>query len=172
MKKIITLLLIIIPFLLFSQDEITYEKTLYEIEHSQRRLCIDLLVPNDDFSIGIYTKNVIVEDLTKEQCGDIKTDSLKNSKILEVLKTEKLLDSFYILFDDKGYDEYVKINSSETFEWNKAKLIIILNPMSIEFGLDQIFIPIHDKKQAKELIESISKIFNSDYCFKKLKRKV
>ncbi len=65
---------------------------------------------------------------------------------------------------------YLSINSSGKFDWDKANLIVELNFTQIWDGIHQVYIPINNKKTAKEIITSISDIFESDYCFKKLKR--
>jgi hypothetical protein len=167
MKITINIIFFFIFSYSFSQNEITYEKTLSEIKNSSPILCTNLIIPNNDFSIGIFTDEWEVEDLTMEQCGDIKTDSIKNSKIIEILTWKKLLDKLYL---NMGNNEYESISSSENFEWNKANLIVELNFTHNWNVVNQVYIPINDKTQARELIKSISKIFESDYCFKKLMR--
>ncbi|WP_405567733.1 hypothetical protein [Polaribacter sp. Asnod6-C07] len=69
-------------------------------------------------------------------------------------------------------NNFESIESNEKFEWNKAKLIINLNFSNDINELNQVYIPIMNKKEAKELIKSICPIFESDFCFKKLKRKI
>tara|TARA_R100000963_G_C4592327_1_gene69067 strand:- start:126 stop:641 length:516 start_codon:yes stop_codon:yes gene_type:complete len=167
MKSAINILFLFIFTFSFSQNEITYEKTLSDIKESSKILCTNLIIPNKDFSIGIYTEEWEVEDLTMEQCGDIKTDSIKNLKIIEILTSKKLLDKLYLNMES---NEYESINSSDKFEWNKANLIVELNFTHNWKGVNQVYIPINNKKQAKELIKSICKIFDSDFCFRKLKR--
>lgn len=167
MKSTINILFLFIFTFSFSQNEIIYEKTLSDIENSSKILCTNLLIPNKDFSIGIYTEEWEVEDLTMEQCGDIKTDSIKNSKIIEILNSKHLLDKLYLNMEN---NEYESINSSDKFEWNKANLIVELNFTQNWKGVNQVYIPISNKKQAKKLIKSICKIFESDFCFRKLKR--
>ena len=165
-------LLVIFYFILanlFAQSEISYDKVLNEIRNSSNFLCTNLLLPNDKYNVGIFTKEWEVEDLTMEQCGDIKTDSLRNSKILRILESENLLEKLYIQMDKNNYSS---LNTNDEFEWNKMKMVIDLSSSQKWDGLYQVYIPIKDKKQAKELVKSISKIFDSDYCFKKLKRKI
>ena len=153
----------------FAQSEVSYDKVLSEIKNSNSFLCTNLIIPDEDFNIGIFTEEWEVEDLSMEQCGDIKTDSLRNSKILKILESNKLLDNLYVQMDKNNYSS---LNSNEEFEWNKMHMVIDLSSSQKWDGLYQVYIPIKDKKQAKELIKSISKIFDSDYCFKKLKRKL
>lgn len=167
MKHAINIFFLLIFTYSFSQSEITYEKALSDINNSSDILCTNLIIPNKDFSVGIYTEQWEVEDLTIEQCGDIKTDSIKNSKIIKVLNSKNLLKTLYLNMEN---NEYVSINSSEKFEWDKASLIITLNFSQNWEGISQVYIPINNKKKAKELIKLISDIFESDYCFKKLKR--
>lgn len=154
---------------LFAQSEISYNKVLTEIRNSNDFLCTNLLIPNNDYSVGLFTKEWEVEDLTMEQCGDIKTDSLRNSKILKILESKQLLDNLYIQMDKNNYSS---LNSDAEFEWSKMKMVIHLSSSQKWGELYQVYIPIKDKKTAKELVKSISKIFDSDYCFKKLKRKL
>jgi len=155
---------------IYSQKEIIYEDVLSDIKNSQDILCIDLLIPNEEFSIGIYTNQWEVEDLSEEQCGDIKTDSNKNAKILDFLQSQNLLKEPY--FNDEN-NKYLNLNSEDIFEWDKMELIIKLNfYLEGDHRLDQVYIPINDKKHAKTIIKSISKIFDSDYCFRKLRRKL
>ncbi|MFT4802164.1 MAG: hypothetical protein ACI93N_001941, partial [Flavobacteriaceae bacterium] len=85
MRKTISILLFFIISFSFAQNEITHEKTLSEIKKSSKILCTNLIIPNVKFSIGIFTTEWDVEDLTEEQCGDIKTNEIKNGKILEIL---------------------------------------------------------------------------------------
>lgn len=169
MRKTISILLFFIISYSFSQNEITHEKTLAEIKKSSKVLCTNLIIPNVEFSIGIFTTEWIVEDLTEEQCGDIKTNELKNGKILEILEYKNLLKKFYVEMENNNFES---IESNEKFEWNKAKLIINLNFSNDINELNQVYIPIMNKKEAKELIKSICPIFESDFCFKKLKRKI
>lgn len=169
MKVIITILFLSFFSYSFSQNKITYKNVLTEIHKSHETLCVSLLIPNNDFYIGIYTKEWEVEDLTREQCGDIKTDSIKNSKIIGLLNSKNLLSKLFLKMEN---NEYENINSVDKFEWNKAKLIIELNFSNDWTKLNQVYIPIFNKKQAKQVIKNISKIFDSDYCFHKLKRKI
>ena len=169
MRKTISILLFFTILNSFSQNEITYEKTLSDIKNSSKILCTNLIIPNVEFSIGIFTTEWEVEDLTEEQCGDIKTNEIKNRKILEILESKKLLKKLYAEMENNNYEN---IESSEKFDWNKAKLIINLN-FSNDFNvLNQVYIPIMSKKKAKELIKSICPIFESEFCFRKLKRKL
>jgi hypothetical protein len=169
MKFTINILFLFIFTFSFSQNEITYEKTLSDIKSSSKILTTTLIIPDVEFYIGIFTTDWIVEDLTKEQCGDIKTDSLKNSKIIKILESKKLLEKLYVEMENNNYES---INSSEKFEWKDAKLVINLNFSDESDVFNQVYIPIMNKKKAKELIKSISPIFESDFCFKKLKRKL
>ena len=154
---------------LFAQSEISYDKVLSGIRNSNDFLCTNLLIPNNDYNVGIFTKEWEVEDLTMEQCGDIKTDSLRNSKILRILESKMLLDNLYIQMDKNNYSS---LNSKDEFEWNKMKMVISLSSSQKWNGLYEVYIPIRDKKTAKELVKRISKVFDSDYCFRKLKRKL
>ena len=110
---------------------------------------------------------MIYTHVTQKSLRDIKTDSIKNTKIIELLTSKKLLEKLYLNMENNKYES---INSSDKFEWNKASLIVELNFTHNWNGVNQVYIPINDKKQAKELIKSIRKIFDSDFCFKKLKR--
>lgn len=154
---------------LLAQAETSYEKVLSEIKSSNNLLCTAMLIPNKEFNVGIFTKEWDVEDLTMEQCGDIKTDSLKNSEILKILETNKLLDKLFI---QENQNNYSSLNSNDRFEWDKVKMVIILSSSREWHGVYQVFIPITNKKLAKKLIKSISKKFNADYCFEKLKSKL
>lgn len=165
-------LFILFSFILanvFAQSEVSYEKVLAEIKNSYDFLCTNLLIPNNDYHVGIFTKEWDVEDLTMQQCGDIKTDSVRNSEILKILESKNLLTNLYVQMDKNNYSS---LNSNDQFEWNKMKMVIDLSSSQKWDGLYKVYIPIKDKKQAKELINLISKIFDSKYCFKKLKRKV
>ena len=153
----------------FAQSEVSYDKVLSEIKSSNSFLCTNLIIPDEDFSIGIFTDEWEVEDLSMEQCGDIKTDSLRNSKILKILESNKLLDNLYVQMDKNNYSS---LNSKDEFEWNKMKMVISLSSSQKWNGLYEVYIPIRDKKTAKELVKRISKVFDSDYCFRKLKRKL
>lgn len=147
----------------------SYDKVLAEIKNSNDFLCTNLLIPNNDYSVGIFTEEWEVEDLTIKQCGDIKTDSLQNSKILKILESKQLLDNLYIQMDKNNYSS---LNSNDEFEWNKMKMVINLSSSQKWGGLYEVYIPIRDKKIAKELIKLFSKVFDSNYCFRKLKRKL
>jgi hypothetical protein len=169
MRKTISILLFFIISFSFAQNEITHEKTLSEIKKSSKILCTNLIIPNVKFSIGIFTTEWDVEDLTEEQCGDIKTNEIKNGKILEILESKKLLEKFYVEMENNNFES---LESNEKLEWNKAKLIINLNFSNDINSLNQVYIPIMNKKQAKELIKLIYPIFESDFCFRKLKRRL
>ena len=169
MKIKLSIIFFFVILNLLAQSEISYSKTLAQIRNSNDFLCTNFFIPNIDYSVGIFTEEWEVEDLTMEQCGDIKTDSLRNSKILNILESNKLLDDLYIQIDKNSYSS---LNSEDELEWNKMKMIIGLSSSQEFNGLYQVYIPIKDKKQAKKLIKSIGKIFDSDYCFNKLKRKL
>ena len=166
MKKI-TLYFILFISNIFSQDKIKVEYILDGIKNSSNSLCTDLIIPNEEFSVGIYTLKWIVEDLTEEQCGDIKTDSSKNLKIIKTLMSEKLLNDFYI---DIGNKKYKSLNSDKSFEEKEVKLLIVLNFYNGKSNIDKIYVPIKEKKDAKRIVNSICKIFEYKYCFKKFKR--
>ncbi|CAM1357726.1 hypothetical protein [Tenacibaculum halocynthiae] len=117
MRKTISILLFFIVSYSFAQNKITYEKTLAEIKKSSKVLCTNLIIPNVEFSIGIFTTEWEVEDLTEEQCGDIKTNELRNRKILEILESKKLLEKFYVEMENNSFES---IESNEKFEWNKT----------------------------------------------------
>ncbi|EZH73793.1 hypothetical protein ATO12_17830 [Aquimarina atlantica] len=147
MKFTINILFLFIFTFSFSQNQITYEKTLSDIKKSSKVLCTNLIIPNNDFSIGIYTKEWEVEDLTIEQCGDIKTDSIKSSKIIEILSSGKLLDKLYLNMENNKYES---INSSDKFEWNKANLIVELNFTHNWNSANKVYIPINNKTQTRQ----------------------
>ncbi|WP_396596492.1 hypothetical protein [Dokdonia sp. R86516] len=167
MKFVCNILFLVIAASASAQKVVNYEDILIEIKSSKRTLCMNLIIPTEDFSIGIYTEDWEVEDLTMEQCGDIKTDSIKNSKLIYLLESEQYLENLYLNIENNTYEN---IRSFDTFNWNDSKMVLnlILYKESKEFY--DIFIPIKSKKQSKKLIRSISKLLKNDYCFKKLKR--
>ena len=169
MKITFNILVLFIFTSSFSQTEIKYQDVLSDIEKSANILCTQLIIPEEEFSIGIFTDEWEVEDLTMEQCGDIKTDSEINSKIIDILISKNLLEKLYLYMEN---NEYVSINSPDKFLWNKEALIVELNFTHNWRGVNQVYIPINDKKQAKELIKLIQSLFNKDYCFNKLIRKL
>jgi hypothetical protein len=128
---------------------------------------VNLIIPDKEFSIGIYTEIWEVEDLSQEQCGDIKTDATKNSEIIKLLNNKRLLDKLYLEMEN---NQYQMIGSKGKFKWNETKLIIELNFDHYSQLISQVYIPINNRKKAKDIIRSFKRIFNSDYCFRKLKR--
>ncbi len=151
----------------FSQKTLDYKKIRAELEKSSESLNTDLILPNSDFSIGI-TKDVIVENPELNPCIDIPTDEIKNEKILEILKKHNLLNSLYVIIDN----EYSDIVSDQIFKPYETKLYLELFFKTKEFGIMNCYLPVFDKEKAIELINDLGEIFDSKYCFKKLKRKI
>lgn len=167
MKFSANILFLLFYVISFSQNVITHRKTVKTIKNSSKDLCVNLIIPDKEFSIGIYTEIWEVEDLSQEQCGDIKTDEAKNSEIIKLLNKRRLLDKLYLEMENNQYE---MIGSNEKFKWNETQLIIELNFNHYSELINQVYIPINNRKQAKDIIRLFKKIFDSDYCFKKLKR--
>lgn len=170
MRSLFTLFLLI--FLIFNvsaQEVLKHEKILRAIENNINTLQFGLIIPKEEFFIGIYPKQYIVEDLTDEQCGDIKSSSENNLKVIEVLKSRDLLNKLYV---DVGNNRYSSINSDNYFSENTVRLFIELQVDFGESDYYQVFIPVYSRREAKDLINAICDIFDYKYCFKKLKRKL
>ena len=167
MTKTITFLFIISTT--FAQEVISNEETKRELKNSSKSLNTNLILPKKEFYIGIV-KDLIVENIELNPCIEIDSNIEKNEKIIEILEKYNLLEKLY--FENEN-EEYEKIESNEKFEWEKPKLIIQLffetKNMKV---MDNVFIPIFEKKLAKELTMKICELFNNEYCFKKLKRKI
>ena len=150
-----------------AQNELTYKKVVNDIDKNASSLIFNLIVPNNDFSIGIYPKDWDVEDLSFEQCGDIKTDINKNQKILQSLKSKKLLDSLFIYTESNVYESLI---SSDKFNIEQTSLLIEVGLYNDPQGLNYVYIPIFTRKCSKKVLKDISKIFEANLCFRKLIR--
>ena len=152
---------------LFSQKTLDYEKILAELENSSESLNTTLILPNSDYYVGI-TKNAIVENPELNSCIDIPTDEKKNGQIIGTLKKHNLLNKLYVEIEN----EYADLSSDQIFKPMETDLYLELFFKTKNFGFMSCFVPIFEKKKAKELICDLNKIFDYKYCFKKLKRKI
>jgi hypothetical protein len=148
---------------------ISNKETIIELKKSSKSLNTNLILPKKEFYIGIV-KDLIVENLEFNPCIEINSNIEKNEKIIEILEKYNLLEKLY--FENEN-EEYVNIESNQKFEWKKPKLIIQLFFETENMkAMDNVFIPIFEKKLAKELTMKMCELFNNEYCFKKLKRKI
>jgi len=167
MKKIITFIFILSFSMTFSQEIINYEKIKREIENSAESLSIIFSLPKKDFYV-FTVKDIIVENLDFDPCKEIYANKEKNKKVIEILNDFNLLSDFYFEMEN---ETYLNIKTNKTFEWKNAGLILTLYYSSNDSD-GQVYIPIFNRKMAKQFVEKISKIFDSEYCFNKLKRKI
>lgn len=154
---------------LYSQNIISYGEVLSDLMNDTKSLQTSLIIPNIEFSIGVYPLSYDLEDLTEEQCGDIKTNQSKNAKIVEVLKERDLLKVLYLY---KGSNKYESINSKDFFLESEVCIFIQLNYDNGKSGVSQVFIPVRKRKYAKKIINAISNLFDSKYCFRKFKKQL
>ena len=150
----------------FSQEIINYEKVKKEIENSAESLSITFILPKKDFYV-FTVKDVIVENLELDPCKEVYANKEKNEKVIKILNDFNLLSDIYLEMEN---ETYLNIKSNKTFEWNKPKLIVEL--FFFNNMINQFYIPIFDRKKAKHFVEKVSEIFDSEYCFNKLKRKI
>ena len=151
----------------FSQKTLDFDKIRAELENSSESLNTTLILPNSDFYIGI-TKDVIVENPELNSCIDIATDEKKNGQIIGTLKKHNLLDKLYVEIEN----DYSDLSSDQIFKPAETELYLELFFKTKDFGIMSCFVPVFEKKKAKELICDLNKIFDYKYCFKKLKRKI
>ena len=69
-------------------------------------------------------------------------------------------------------NEYADLSSDQIFKPIETDLYLELFFKTKNFGFMSCFVPIFEKKKAKELICDLNKIFDYKSCFKKLKRKI
>ncbi|MFC5046535.1 hypothetical protein [Aquimarina hainanensis] len=124
-------------------------------------------MPNSDFYIRI-TKDVIIENPELNSCIDIATYEKKNEEIIRILKNHNLLDKLYVEIEN----EYSDLSSDQIFKPTETELYLELFFKTKDFGIMSCFVPVIEKKQAKELICDLDKIFDYQYCFKKLNQKI
>ena len=151
----------------FSQKTLDYKGILAELENSTESLNTTLNLPNSDFYIGI-TKGAIVENPELNSCIDIEANEKKNGQIIGILKKHNLLDKLYVEIEN----EYADLSSDQIFKSTETELYLELFFKTKDFGFISCFVPIFEKKKAKELICDLKKIFDYKYCFKNLKRKI
>lgn len=151
----------------FSQKTLDYKEILADLENSSESLNTSLFLPNSDFYIGI-TKDVIVENPELNSCIDIKTDEKKNGQIIGILKKHSLLKKLYVEIEN----EYADLSSDQIFRPSDTELYLDLIFRTKNSGIIICYVPIFDKKKAKELICDLEKFFDYKHCFKKLKRKL
>ncbi|MAN59571.1 MAG: hypothetical protein CMC08_07020 [Flavobacteriaceae bacterium] len=144
-----------------------YKKILAELENSSESLNTNLILPNSDFYIGI-TKDAIVENIELNPCIDIVSNTKKNEQVIGILKKHNLLDKLYVEIEN----EYADLSSDKIFKPTETELYLELFFKTKNFGIISCFVPVFEKKKAKELICDLDKIFDYKYCFKKLKRKI
>ena len=151
----------------FSQKTLSFENILAELEKSSESLNTTLISPKSNFYIGI-TKDAIVENPELNSCIDIETNEKKNEQIIGILKKHNLLDKLYVEIEN----EYSDLSSDKIFKPTETELYLELFFKTKGFGIMSCFVPVFEKKKAKELICDLDKIFDYKYCFKKLKRKI
>jgi len=151
----------------FSQKTLDFEKIRTELVNSSESLNTTLFLPNSDFYIGI-TKDIIVENPELNSCIDIATDEKKNGQIIGILEKYNLLDQLYVEIEN----DYSDLNSDQIFKPAETELYLELIFKTKDFGIMSCFVPVFEKKKAKELICDMDKIFDYKYCFKKLKQKI
>ena len=151
----------------FAQKTLSYQNVLAELENSSESLNTTLISPKSDFYIGI-TKGAIVENPELNSCIDIKTNEKKNGQIITILKKHNLLDKLYVEINN----EYSDLSSDQIFKPTQTELYLELFFKTKDFGIMSCFVPVFEKKKAKELICDLNKIFDYKYCFKKLKQKI
>tara|TARA_Y100000814_G_C12159731_1_gene343952 strand:+ start:193 stop:633 length:441 start_codon:yes stop_codon:yes gene_type:complete len=144
-----------------------FNKIRVELENSSESLNTTLILPNSDFYIGI-TKDVIVENIELNPCIDIVSNTKKNEKVIGILKKHNLLDKLYVEIEN----EYADLSSDQIFKPTETELYLELFFKTKDFGIMSCFVPVFEKKKAKELICDLDKIFDYKYCFKKFKRKI
>lgn len=151
----------------FSQKTLDFDKIRAELENSSESLNTTLILPNSDFYIGI-TKDVIVENIELNPCIDIVSNTKKNEQVIGILKKHNLLDKLYVEIEN----EYADLSSDQIFKPTETELYLELFFKTKDFGIMSCFVPVFEKKKAKELIYDLDKIFDYKYCFKKLKQKI
>jgi len=162
MKKLLTLLFVILFSNSYSQQILEYEEVKIEIENSHNSLNTSLEIPDEEFYVGII-KDLIVENITMEPCIEIESNNRKNKKLIQVLKKYNLLDNLYV----EIANDLQNIATGEIL--NKENSVINLELIyrsNNSMGL--IFIPIQQEKIAKNLIRDLEKIFKNKKCFKTL----
>jgi hypothetical protein len=167
MRTLIHIIIFLTFSLSFSQKTLDYNEVVAELENSSESLNTTLILPNSDFYIGI-TKNAIVENPELNSCIDISADGKQNGEIISILKKHNLLNKLYLEIEN----EYADLSSDQIFKPIETDLYLELFFKTKNFGFMSCFVPIFEKKKAKELICDLNKIFDYKSCFKKLKRKI
>ena len=162
--RFITCLLLILAFSeSFSQKNLNFKEIRNELENSSESLNTTLFSPNSDFYIGI-TKDAVVDNSEVDTCIDSQSDNLKNKQIIRLLERHDLLDKLYVRIEN----EYVNLISSQTFKPEETELYLELLFKTNDFGMMSFFVPVLEKKKAKDLILDLDKMFNHSCCFNKL----
>ncbi len=167
MRILICLILTLTINQSFSQKTLDYLEIRTELENSSRSLNTIILLPNSDFYIGT-TMEAIVENPELNPCIDIQSDNQKNAGIIGILAKYGLLDKLFIEINN----EYVDLGSEEVFKPKETELYLELFFKTRDFGFVSCFVPVLKKSRAKKLINDLSNIFDSEYCFNKLERKI
>ena len=80
----------------------------------------------------------------------------------------KTMRSYLAAFDYGDENEYVNLISSQTFKPEETELYLELLFKTNDFGMMSFFVPVLEKKKAKDLILDLDKMFNHSCCFNKL----
>lgn len=162
--KVIACLLVILAFSeSFSQKSLSYKEVRNELENSSESLNTTLILLNSDFYIAI-TKDAIVDNPELNACIDIQSDNIKNKQIIRILEKHNLLDKLYVRIEN----EYVNLSSSQTFNPEETELYLELFYKTNNFEVMSCFVPVFERKKAKELIWDFNKVFDNSSCFNKM----
>jgi len=169
MKKILFILILLTYSFSSSQETDIYKTTLNELKKSTETLNSWINVTSkENFYIGINI-DLIVENPKLDFCIDIKTTIEKNEKLISILEKHNLIDKLYLDIED----EYQDLQSDKKYGLKEPKMTINLKFLgqSTDF-FDDVYILIFDRKQAKEILDEISNLFDYEYCFRKMRKKI
>lgn len=150
----------------FAQEGLTAAKVRADVKDSTESLSVTLLLPDSDFYIGLTTDQ-FVENIYMNPCIDIKSNTKKNAKVLDLLEKHQLLDKLFVEIDN----QYETPDASTSFEPNESILYLELF-LGVKKSVHQVYVPIFSREKAELLISSLKKIYGNKKCFKKLQKMI
>lgn len=135
-----------------------------ELETYSDTLSTHFILLENEFYIGLVN-NLIVENPDLNPCIEIKTDKEKNLLFIDMLDKLGLLDKLYGLI---GF-EFIEIESRKIIETDDVKFFIQFDYQP-PGHFESLYIPIFNESDLKTITKELSLIYDSKYCFKKMKR--
>lgn len=166
MKKTIIIYFLFIFSNLFSQGNVEFNTIKKELVNASNSLYVKLSIPSSDLYIEI-SKDSIIDNPFYEPCVELKSNLIKNKKIIDILEKNEFLNEFYVTVND----EIIKISDNNNSNFGNQILNIELIFKSKNIS-QPIILLVFQKDKAEKLLNELAALFNNNECFLKMKRQI